>query len=491
MTTPLRASLTYGLGSLLSRVVSFVMQPVYTHYIVPAEYGKYSLVILTTEIVGIAVSAGTTAGFLRFYYKAEGRRRHEVAFSALVLNAGLNLLGSVFLIAFAVPLGRLVLSSPADAVLFRILGGSFLLEAFIAVPLIFLQAQQRPGLVVVATVVRTVISALLNLWFLAGLGLGVRGMALSGLIAATLLATVLTTSLLRQTGFAWSGEVARSLRRFGIPYQFAMASAFILAFGDRYVLKLYRPLEEVGLYGFAYQFGFLLHSLTASPFLSMWVPLQHEALELPRVERDVLYNRGLFYMSITMILGAVALSLIIKPLLVVLTAPSYHSAARYVPIILAAYVVQGWAELLQFGIDVSERTRYATVAFWGAALATILLYFLLIPPFGGWGAAGATLLGFCVRLGLIYRFAHRLVPISYDWPRILAATGLGIACVLAGLAFDPDSFGYMVLVACLLGGGFLVSGWFLILRPVNRIEVRDVALRGLQRLRLVRSGSVS
>lgn len=43
MSRVLRASVAYGLGSILARLVSFVMLPIYTHYVDPAEYAKLRL----------------------------------------------------------------------------------------------------------------------------------------------------------------------------------------------------------------------------------------------------------------------------------------------------------------------------------------------------------------------------------------------------------------------------------------------------------------
>lgn len=483
MSGPLRNSLIYGLGGLLARAVSFIMQPVYTHYITPAEYAKYALVIMTVEVVGIAVSAGMTAGFLRFYFKAAGRGQDEVAVSALVLNASLNVLGSLVLFFAAVPLARLTIASPQDAILFRLLAGVFLAEPFIAIPLIVLQARHQAARLVGAQFARTAVAAVLNFVFLS-MGMGVRGMVLGSLITSAVLAVLLSTLLLRRTGWAWSSQAARDLRRFGIPYQLVAAGSFILAFGDRYVMRLYRPMDEVGLYAFGYQFGFLLWSVTAAPFLMMWTPMRHQSVELPRPVRDVDYNRGLRFFNVVMVGGAVGLSLIIRPTLSLLTAPAYHAAAYFVPVVLGAYVVQGWAEVVQFGIDVSERTKFATVAFWGATIVTVALYFLLIPRFGAWGAAFATLLGFLVRFGLTYRFAQRLFPISYEWNRIFGTAALGVGTVLVG----GLSYGYSTAAQFGWAGGLLagfsVATWFFFLAATDRHEALSTLSRGVQQARL-------
>jgi hypothetical protein len=99
--------------------------------------------------------------------------------------------------------------------------------------------------------------------------------------------------------------------------------------------------------------------------------------------------------------AAVFVALFAWPVLALMSAPEFRPAAPIVPVILAAFVVQIWTDVVALGIEVSEKTRYATYATSIGAAASLIFYALLIPP-PGMGAA-PTSLGFSVRL-----FFHRL-----------------------------------------------------------------------------------
>jgi len=484
MSSKIRETAIYGAGSILSRIVSFLMLPVYTHYIDPAEYAKLALVLITVDVLGIAVSAGTTSGFMRYYFKAEepGERRAVVS-SALALNVGLNLIGSVILFAGAGPLASLVLSSQQDAILFRILAGCFLLEGFLGVPLLLMQAEKRPGLVVAMTLGRTALSAVLNLLFLIRFDLGVTGIVTGTLITHALggIAGVLWT--VRLTGWKVSRKAMRDLRRFGVPYQVAAAGSFILTFGDRYVLKASRTMAEVGIYAFGYQFGFLLWSVSAAPYFLMWIPERYRQLQLPPPERDAANARGFLYLNLIVVSVAVAIALAVRPVLALLTAQAYHAAATFVPVVLAAYLVQSWSEAFQFAIDVSERTRYATIAFWCATVVTIGLYVFLIPRYGPMGAAIATLLGYVVRFLLTRHFAERLTQLGYAWAPVVRLVGIAGLVVTAGQLLRPEQLSLEFVASSLLGLAYLGLVWSLVLTRDDRTDL--VALLR-QLLRLVR-----
>ena len=78
--------------------------------------------------------------------------------------------------------------------------------------------------------------------------------------------------------------MVRELRRFGVPYQLTWAGSFLLTFGDRFFLQAGWGVAAVGLYGMAYQFGFLLSQLGATPFLSAWNPHRHQLVSLPAAD---------------------------------------------------------------------------------------------------------------------------------------------------------------------------------------------------------------
>ncbi len=150
-------------------------------------------------------------------------------------------------------------------------------------------------------------------------------------------------------------------------------------------------------------------------------------MHLPKEERDGHYDRGFFYYNLLLITVAFGIAVFIRPVIKVMTTPEFHPAAYLVPIILLAYVAEAWADVFRFAFDVTERTRYSTYATWIVVVVVLVLYTVLIPRYGAYGAAVATVLGFSLRATLVYLWARRLWPIDYRWRRHLTLLGLGIA----------------------------------------------------------------
>jgi O-antigen/teichoic acid export membrane protein len=209
-------------------------------------------------------------------------------------------------------------------------------------------------------------------------------------------------------------------------------ATFAATFGDRYFLQATGDTAAVGLYNLAYRFGFLLSIVGFLPFDQVWGPKRFEIAK--RGDRDELLSKGFLFVNLWLVWLAVAISLFILDFFRIMTTPEFFSASRFVHLILAAYVFQVWASVQDIGILVSEKTEYLTLANWIAAGVALTAFAILIPRFGGMGAASATLLSLSVRWGLTYGLSQRLWRVDYRWDPVLRLVALALAAAGIGLA---------------------------------------------------------
>jgi O-antigen/teichoic acid export membrane protein len=470
-----RNTVVYSISGILARAVGVFMLPVYTRYLDPAQYGLLQLLDITVEITAILFTAGIRSGLLNFYSKAATEdERNRVLFTTFFLEMLLSVAGTVALVASAGFVQRLVLNGAGSSDLVRLAALNFSLSAMTAVPTGLLVIEQRAGLITVSTLAKLAIQVGLNIYFLAYRHLGVESILLSTTIASAVVGSVLVTWLLARTGIRLSLAAARNLRRFGVPYQIATAGAFILVFGDRFFLAHYKGDSEVGLYALAYQFGFLLYTVSTGPFLAAWAPQRYELISHSREDRDASYSRGFLYFNLVLITAATGVVVFVRPALAVLTNARFHGAAALVPIIVAAYVVQSWGDAVRFGIDVSERTKLYTWASWIATVVVLVCYAVLIPRFGGFGAAFATLIAFAVRAALGLYWSQKAWPVTYKWGRSILLTVISVAvCAPAMLSrVSGATSQFAVSTALMVIYGALT--WYFVLDNAHRSGIRDV-----------------
>ncbi len=457
---PGRDAVIYGLGVVLSRLVSFLMLPIYTRFLTPADYGVLQILQIAIDVTAIVMSAGLLTGVMRFYLKTPNdEERREVISTAFFLFATLNAIGTVLLFIGAPWLADFAISEAgADgATLVRIVSITFALESCTTVPLLLLQVLRRPGWYLVAALSKLLLQLSLNILLVVVLGWGVKGVLVGTLVATAVVGSVLAPWLLRETGVRFSRRAMRDLRRFGVPYQIASAGTFILTFGDRLFLEKWHGLAAVGIYGLAYQFGFLLSSLGPQPFFRAWSPQRLALSTEPRAVRDASYARSFLQLNLIQISLAVGIALLIRPVLTVMSAPDFHTAAPLVPVIVVAFVVQVWTDAVSLGIDVSEQTRYAGLATWISVAAVLALYVLLIPPFGAMGAAIATVLGYGLRFACTFYWSQALWPVSWGWRPNLRLAGYALACILASEALVTDGLIGQLILGGVIGVVYLAA----------------------------------
>ncbi len=467
-------ALIYGFGVLLTKAASFLMLPVYTRYLTPADYGVMALIEMALDLISIVAGAQLVLGVFRFYHKAdtEAERSAVVSTSLLALAASYGFVGVVtFLLAD--PLSVLVFRSDVHGGLVRIASGSLAFQSLIIVPLAYARVRDLSVLYVAASAARLVLSLGLAVLFLVGLGWGVRGVFMASLITNIVVGTGLAIWVLRAVGTSFSRAVTRDLLRYGIPLVVTQLAAFTLTFADRFFLQAAADEAVVGLYNLAYQFGFLLAVIGFTPFEQVWSPKRFEIVK--RHDRDAILSQGFRYLNLVLLPVGVGIALFTEDVLRLVATPPFFSAADVVPIILIAYVLQSWTMVQDIGILVKERTGYVTVATWTAAGVALIAYWVLIPRYLAWGAAYATVLAFAVRYGLTYLFSQRLFPVRYEWGSVLRIAAFSIVTAVVSIALPPLPLAVAVPARLALFVVYCLAVWrFAGLSAAERTAIRNL-----------------
>ena len=428
-----RHTAIYGAGILFGKVISFIMLPFYTRFLTPADYGTMQLLEMTIEVVTIFAGSQIAGGIHRFYHKAESsEERYTVITTALTILAASY--GTMALLTglLAPWVSRLVLGTDNGTLLVRLAAANLGMQALIIVSFAVLRLREQSLLYTVITTIKLLVQLALNIYFLAVLKLGVLGVFLSTLVSGLLFGVPLVAYVLRGTPWRYSPPMARLLLRFGLPLVGTQVAAFFVTFGDRYFLRGMSDLTAVGLYALAYQFGFLLGTLGYQPFAMTWEPMRFEVAKNP--DHNALCDRAFRLMNVLLFTVAVGIALFSGDFIRVMADPAYHSAASLVSIILVAYIAQSWASFFELGILVHERTEYLTLAMWLSVIVAAAGYVFLIPPWGGWGAAVATVLAFFTRLIVTFVVAQRLWPLRIHWSPVMRVVVLAVMIGLAAAA---------------------------------------------------------
>lgn len=421
-----RQSSVYALTMLASRAMSFVMVPVYTYRLGAADYGLAELLDTVDLVALVLFSSAVADPFLRHLHDAEGdRARDRVTATAIVFLAGVGAVVGLAGTLASPALAAALLGDAARAPLLRLTFGAVAFQAVLEIPLARHRADDQPGRFAAWTLTRTGLGLALNLAFIAALDLGVRGLALSTLVASAVTATLACALTLRRTGLAFDAPALRRMLEFGWPLVPGALALIALQHSRSYVLNHYCSLADVGRWALGFKFGALVSQVVGNPLRNAWTAQMYAVWDGPdgrrRYARTLTLFVGLFAWS------ALALSVAAPELVAVLAPPAFAPAAMVIPAVASAFALREVAEFFRNGLVLGGNPRPLSWIEPALALLDLGLGVALVSRFGLRGALVATPVVFALYALALHGAVRRVLPVAYEYRRAAALALLALA----------------------------------------------------------------
>lgn len=473
-------SVIYGIGSVVSKIGGFVLIPVYTRYLAPAQYGMLELFYVTSSVLAVFLGAGISHATLRFFFEYEHEDdRRSVVGSALV---GMATIGGIFLILLFTLSGRFsqyLLKTPEHAFLFKLVFMMLWLNISMDISAAYIRAKEMSKFYVGVSTVQLVVRLGLNLYFVISLGMGLKGILLGDLVS-TFLAWILLTSVTARFSrlrFAW-GKL-KELYLYSYPILLGSIGSMIVGNSDRFFINAFRNLGAVGLFGLAARFASVLGSLYGEPFRQSYGPYRFSIMK--REDAKGIYSRMLTYFLYGAIFFGLLMAVTAREVIQIVAAPPFWGAHKVVPLILLSSILSQCYYLFQIGIYLQKRTSSVSWILTVVAVLNLAFMILLIPDFGMYGAALAGLLsnlGLCLISWIV---SQKLYPIHYEWSRIAQMGGVAGGLYLLASIIHLDNV-YLALAA----KGGLILLFPALLYPMGFYHEEELHLlrRGLEKVRL-------
>jgi O-antigen/teichoic acid export membrane protein len=429
----------YGVGVVLSKSVGFLLIPLYTRFLTPADYGVLELLDLTIFFSGIFCMMGISAAVFRFYaaYESEADRKEVIA-TALFFVTIVSLLVAVGLQFLAAPLAATAFGNAAYAPYVRVVAWTLFFSNLTEVPFAYWRARQRTVLFVAVSLIRTVVSAGTLVLAVAVLHQGVRGVVYANLITNGLLGLIMLGITLADVGFRVVRHKLREMLKYGAPLIVQSLASFVLVFSDRLFLRHFANLAEVGVYSLGYKLAGIVSLLVSGPFSMTWSWQQFELAKKDNARH--LYARIQTYQLLVSVGVGLAVALLAKDALRIMTPPSYWAATRIVPLIALCYILDNIKAVVLSGILIQRVTHYLAGISVVAALANLALNYVFISRYHAMGAALATVLSYALLLALSFVVAQRVYYVRYEYLRNAAVLALATLMYITSTFIDLRLF---------------------------------------------------
>ena len=429
----LRDSLIYGLASILTKGLAIFLLPLYTRVLSTGDYGAFDLLITLGALLNLTVALEVSQGLARYWGDVEDpSERRKLASTTFWFTLGMY---GVFLVAGLLASSRLNQLILGDAVYldaFRFGLGFIAINGVYYLLLNQFRWELRSKAYAMVSFSYALMTLLFAVVFCLLLRKGLVGVMLGQLLAA-LCSTLICLWLLRSTfGFSFDLNRLVAMLKFSVPLVPAGLAVFVSLYINRVALIHFGSLEDVGLFGI----GSRIAGLSALLILGIQAaltPLVYQHYREPETPHQVARLFGWF--TAVALAGCLFLAVFARDLLAIFATAEYIRGASLV-VFLAPALLLSQMYIFAPGIAIRKKTIWQLWVTLLSAAVSAAGNWLLVPRWGGAGAAVATLLAALVFFLTWLLISQRLYRIPYNWRASLLGVMAFIVCALAGAQLD-------------------------------------------------------
>lgn len=458
----------YGLATVVPRMFSFFLVPLYTELLPKEEYGRVNVIFAYLIFFNVILAYGMETSFFRFYNTEENKK--SVVETSMVSIFWTTLLFLAVALLFRNSISNFI---EIDVQYITYIIWILALDALVIIPFSKLRAYQKPLFYAVVKIGNVAVNLGLNLFFLIYLPkiaayypnsfistFYFEGFQVGYIFVSNVIASLLTLVILLPNYFKikWKFNFAlwKRMMKYGFPIMIAGIAFAINDQFDKILLNYLLPADvaeaQVGIYSACYKLGLFMvmfrmaYTLGIEPFF-----FSHASNENAKETYATITKYFVIFGSL-MTLGVIVFADVLK--LIMIRDSSYWNAMGVVPLIILANFFLGIYTNLSVWYKLTNQTHIGAYISIVGAIITLLLNYLLIPIMSYYGSAIATIAAYGTMMLISYVLGNKYYPIPYDMKKI--GSYLGISILFSTVYFYFFRENYFVGVPMLIAFTYFI-----------------------------------
>lgn len=397
------------IGNFASKILSFLLVPIYTAILTTKEYGIADLFTTSANLILPLFTLLIYEPVMRFALDSNEDKSQIFSIGLWVTLAGsaVVLIGTIFMHG--------VQSLNGFLLLFALYFASM---AIYNVVLQFVKGIEAVNVYSIAGVVNTFIYIISNILLLVVMKMGVTGYLLSFIIGHMVSAIyAFLSAKLYHYIISWKKiriQKVKEMVTYALPMIPNSISWWISNSSDKYILVFFWGTAVNGIYSVAYKIPSIL-SIFLSIFIGAW---QISAVEQFGTKESQKFYSNVYEMYETLlVVGSSVLIAGTKVIAHILYSADFYQAWLYTPVLVLASVFNSLAAFYGSIYTSSKNTGMLFYSTLIGAIGNIVLNFILIPKLGAMGAAVATMISYFVVLFIRIINSRKIMTIDVNYIR--------------------------------------------------------------------------
>ncbi len=476
-----RQTAIYGFATVLPRMLTFFLTPLYTDLLPTSEYGEVSIIFAYMIFFNVVLAYGMETAFFRFYSREENKE-------TVAETSSLSIFGTAMLFLLASLLLRDTLAdySGFDVKYITYAIWILVLDALVIIPFAQLRVNRKPMHYAVFKTGNVIINIGLNIFFLIFLpklaaadpsgifnliyfeNYEIGYIFISLLVASMATFIALSGNYIRMT-WHFDFTLWKKMMRYGLPILVSGIAFAINEQFDKILLEWLLPANiakaEVGVYSACYKLGLFMilfrtaYTLGIEPFFFSYSHKENATQTYATVTKYFIIFGSLIQLAVIVFADLIKL--------VLLPDPAYWEAMKIVPLIVLANFFLGIYTNLSVWYKLIDKTHIGAYISIMGAVVTLALNFILIPHISYYGSAIATIAAYGSMMFVSWYLGNKHYPVPYEIRKISGYLGLSILFSVISFYYFREN--YFVGVSLLLA--------YMAFLYVNEREVIDRILK--------------
>ncbi|AZT84111.1 hypothetical protein EHN06_11500 [Marinobacter sp. NP-4(2019)] len=452
-------SAIYAFGNISRQLVGFIMLPIYTNYLTPADYGVIGLLVFVVSLFEIIFGGHMFQAVPKFYHQEEDiNRKKSVVTTAFLVTSCFSGFSCFLMAWFSTPLSKIVFGDQDYSIYIVIFSALILTHALELYSLTYIRIIKKPWTFFNFNMAKLALQLGLNVYTIVILGWGLMGLALSSLISSVLISLALTTYTLYRTGFSPKKDISITILKFSWPLWISGLIGLYIGSSNKYYIRIFSSLDEVGLYELAAKFGGIVMVLIWSPFSQYW---QTERFAIAKTENPYpAYSLAFRLISALLIISGIGVNIFSSTVIILMSASSFHPAINAIPFLVVASIFQSLTIFNNFSFMYTNNTLEITKNNVFTAASITILYISLIPSWGFVGASISFAAGSIAQYIYALHSANKLYALKISQTPLTIALAILSATTLLDVILVPQqvtasSIIYKIFIAAI--GSILIT----------------------------------
>jgi O-antigen/teichoic acid export membrane protein len=410
-----KMSYGYFITTIINQALPFLILPILTRYLSPAEYGSLAVFGFYLAISNSLTSVSISAVISKHFFSTDKKHIAEIIGNSILI-VGLISLITISLILISYPFLQSYLNLPL-LWLVLIPFASFAVTIY-SMGLNVLRNSKKVLTFGKHQVGNTVINLFISLILVVVLFWGWHGRAL-GILFSYFISALISFCYLKKNGFvsfAISRKQIINILKVVIPLIPNSFQSVIIAQVGIFFIQYYFTKELLGLYAIGFQLAIIIQLLVSTLSMS-WSPYLYEQISNEN-KINKLYLARLFYTLFgVLIAGVLFINICSGLILRIMTTPEFIGSNEFIPWFTLGFFFQGLYELLYPILIKNDKQKYISMVSFVNMFIIIILNVLFLKLFGYIGVAYAFCLTNFVMFIAFFWKAQKVMPLP--WLRAL------------------------------------------------------------------------